>query len=461
MYRLGMYASVVAARPIRLGWWGLLAKAVSYAACGKVDEAREAVAVYLRCPGADAHLEQLASDLAPFRPDQALQLAQDSPRISPALLCGLLLRSGQVEEARQLLDSLSPDTVVAKPELQLLRTNAFGGTPGEQLQRLNAFLGSHGVSALRLIHVAHAPSPVNIAVKEPPAPQEGPLVTVLMTTFRTGPRVLPAIESVLLQSYRQLELVVVDDASGDDTPKLVRDLAQRDSRLRFVALDRNVGTYAAKLIGLSQARGEFVTCHDSDDWSHPVKIARQVAPLLSDERLVGTVSNLVRIQDDGAFYARAVHPLMRLNPSSLLFRRERVLREAGAWDCVRTGADSELLARLRVVFGPRAIRKIRQPLALASHRPDSLMTATSTGYSETGISPERLAYWEAWSHWHIEALAHGRRPYLPAEPLAAARARPFPVPQALRVPIEYVEESVASVAASKDGCAAQRGLGRE
>ena len=144
---------------------------------------------------------------------------------------------------------------------------------------------------------------------------------------------------------------------------------------------------------------------------------------------------------------------MRLNPSSPLFRRERVLHEAGAWDCVRTGADSEFLARLRVVFGPKAIKKIGEPLALGSHRPDSLMTAAVTGYSETGISPQRMAYWEAWSRWHIEELALGRRPYVPAEPLAAVKPRPFPVPQALQVPVEDVEACVVvGVESSESKC---------
>src|SRR5688572_25469083 len=100
-----------------------------------------------------------------------------------------------------------------------------------------------------------------------------------MTTFNTSSRVEAAIASVLGQSWRNLELIVVDDASQDDTHKRVQSLAARDARLRFIRLPRNAGTYVAKHVGLQHALGEFVTCHDSDDWSHPCRIERQLAPL--------------------------------------------------------------------------------------------------------------------------------------------------------------------------------------
>src|SRR5690606_36601102 len=135
--------------------------------------------------------------------------------------------------------------------------------------------------------------------------------------------------------------------SQDCTRELLEDLVARDSRIKLIALPQNIGTYAAKLIGLQHATGEFVTCHDSNDWSHPQKIERQVRPLLDNPWLVCTTSCWIRITDDGQFYSRLGPPFMRLNPSSPLFRRELVLQHAGAWDVVPTGADSEFLARIK------------------------------------------------------------------------------------------------------------------
>lgn len=444
-HRLGAHRTVADAHHPGGGWRTSFAKAVAHAACGERAAAEGAVALFTaqRAP-TPQHLS-LAEALLPFMPETASRLIEGRSDVPAALRVAVSLRCGNLQDAQRLLDGLRPPSFAAQPELHLFRTNAGGGSPAEQLERLNAFLQAHRLPVLQLRDPRRPPSAGNLLPAEPVAAVHGPLVSVLMTTHRTGARAVAAVESVLAQSYRDLELIVVDDASNDGTLEQLQAVASQDPRVRLLPLRRNVGTYAAKLIGLRLARGEFITCHDSDDWSHPQKIARQVAPLTMDDRLVCTVSSWVRIQDDGHFYARPVHPLMRINPSSPLFRRERVLREAGAWDCVRTGADSEFLARLKLVFGAKAVKKVGQPLSLGSHRPDSLMTAPGTGYSQTGMSPQRLAYWEAWNWWHIETLAQRRVPFVPFDLEAAARHRPFDVPESLKVRLEDVEACLRAI----------------
>jgi glycosyltransferase involved in cell wall biosynthesis len=289
------------------------------------------------------------------------------------------------------------------------------------------------------------PSPHNVKVSEALVPMNGPLVTVLMTTFRTGARATVAIESRLNQTYRNLEVIVVDDASQDETPDLVQTLARRDTRVRLLRLQTNSGTFVAKNIGLQSAHGEFVTCHDSDDWSHPLKIEHQVRPLLQDSALVATTSHWVRMQDDGMFYSRSVHPLTRLNYSSPLFRRQMVLQRMGAWDCVRIGADSEFLARLRLVFGKHALKRIAKPLTLGSHRAGSLMTAKETGYSDAGVSPQRLAYWEAWTGWHLDCLRRGKLPCLPQDLVTLSENRLFAAPAEICVSTQQILTALAQI----------------
>jgi hypothetical protein len=437
-YRLGMYQSVADAGYNAKSWRGLFAKAVSLAACGRLGEARDYVKMMAECRDCRRHVPALADALAPFMPESALLLIEgiDAPA---ALRAALLMRIGRTAEARSVLEAaFEQGKQRYHPELLLHRSNAMPDfLPQQRLADLNAFLEAHGLPAVALKDPELPPSPVNVKPAAPFKASSGPLVTILMTTYRTGKRADTAIASVLAQSYRNIELIVVDDASGDDTPAIVRDWAKRDSRVTFIPLECNVGTYAAKNIGLRYAEGAFVTCHDSDDWSHPLKIEHQVRPLLDDPRLVATTSHWVRMQDDGVYYARQLHPLMRLNPSSPLFRRKEVLERAGAWDCVRTGADSEFLARLRLVFGKRAVKRVAQPLSLGSHRPDSLMTAGSTGYSDTGVSPQRLAYWEAWGEWHIRELHAKRTPFVPAELLAERR---FDAPESIVVPSSEIEK---------------------
>ncbi len=121
-----------------------------------------------------------------------------------------------------------------------------------------------------------------------------------------------------------------------------------------------------------------------------------------------------------------------------------MLQHAGAWDWVRTGADSEFHARIKLVFGRRAVRRIAAPLSIGAHRAGSLMTAAETGYDAQGVSSQRLAYWEGWSHWHIDTLRTGRKPALSRDMLAP---RHFEAPASIMVPAEKIAHCLQAVRA--------------
>jgi glycosyltransferase involved in cell wall biosynthesis len=437
-YRLGMYVTVTNMPYSGLKWRGMFAKIVSFAACGKHEHAKKLIGEMDACSDCHLHFVELADSLAPFMPEQAFMLLERT--VAPVTLwAALLMEVGQTLEAKKILsEAILKKEGRNNPELFLYSTNAMEvSTPQKKLMHLNRFLVTHKVPKVRLKDKTLPPVPTNVKCSSTKKHADGPLVSILMTTFQTSHRADVAIESVLGQSYKNIELIVVDDASSDDTPELIESWVKRDSRVKFIKLDSNVGTFVAKNIGLQHAKGMFVTCHDSDDWSHPLKIELQMQPLLKNKRLIATTSYWVRIDDDGLYYARPVHSLMRVNPSSPLFRRKEVLQHAGIWDCVRTGADSEFLVRLRLVFGKKAIKKIKKPLSLGAHRADSLMTANDTGYCDSSISPQRLAYWESWNKWHINELSAKKKPYLSTELLAE---RKFEAPEAILVPKDDIEK---------------------
>jgi len=446
-YRLGMYATV-AALPLRpAASRHVMPAVVSLAACGQHDRARDMLAA-AHWPSIQVQQRvALAGALAPFMPAEALQVLEPVQETAPpTLYAALLLRNGHAQRARQVLAAaLQAGQAVRYPELHLYQTLANPDAPVQQLERLNCFFAAHGLPPVALRNPAAPPGPCNIKVPAALPPVDGPLVTVLMTTFHTGERASVAIESLLNQTYRNLEIIVVDDASQDETPDLVAAWARKDARVRLLRLQSNGGTFLAKNMGLQLARGEFATCHDSDDWAHPLKIEQQVRPLLDDSALVATTSHWVRMQDDGMFYAHSVHPLLRLNTSSPLFRRELVLRRMGAWDCVRAGADSEFHVRLRLVFGKHAIKRITKPLALGAHRTGSLMTAAETGYSDNRLSSQRLTYWEAWSGWHLDCLRRGDLPCFPQDLAALSENRLFAAPAGICVSAEQIRAAQEQV----------------
>ena len=102
-------------------------------------------------------------------------------------------------------------------------------------------------------------------------------ISVVMANWR-GAEFLPAaIASVLGQSHGDLELIVADDASDDDSAAIVRDAATRDPRVVLIAMPRNGGPSAARNAALDRARGDWIAIADSDDLMHPDRLARMLA----------------------------------------------------------------------------------------------------------------------------------------------------------------------------------------
>jgi glycosyltransferase involved in cell wall biosynthesis len=114
-----------------------------------------------------------------------------------------------------------------------------------------------------------------------------PLVTVVIPTYNRAALLPRAIRSVIAQTHRPLELIVVDDGSSDNTREVVAGFAE--PWIRFIAHDRNQGQCAAINTGVANARGEFVAFLDSDDEWQAEMIAKQLAVFASGGESMGAV----------------------------------------------------------------------------------------------------------------------------------------------------------------------------
>lgn len=125
-----------------------------------------------------------------------------------------------------------------------------------------------------------------------------PVVSVI-TANHNGARHLPgAIGSVLAQTLRSLELIVVDDGSTDASPNVVVEAAARDPRVRLIIRPRNAGPGAARNRAIEAARGRFVAVFDSDDLMAPDRLERLVARARTDD--ADMVADNPLAFDDGA-----------------------------------------------------------------------------------------------------------------------------------------------------------------
>lgn len=241
-----------------------------------------------------------------------------------------------------------------------------------------------------------------------------PKVTILVTVFNTGSILLTSIESLLNQTWRNIEVIIINDASEDESLSLIKSIASHDKRVVIIDLPRNVGTFAAKSIGAKFATGELLTCHDSDDWAHPQKIEMQARELMIDKNIIATTSQWVRVDINGNYHVRQIYPYIRQNPASPLFRKEPVMQDTGLWHSVRTGADSEFVERLKVVYGKNRIKSVKKILTLGSYRENSLTTSKIYGAYNSEAALVRLDYWEGWRLWHLHCLERNVDLFMPS-----------------------------------------------
>lgn len=195
------------------------------------------------------------------------------------------------------------------------------------------------------------------------------LVSVIIPTFNRGHCIKKAVESVLAQTYQNLQVVVIDDGSTDSTRDVLAGI--KDSRLQYVHT-KNEGNYFARNTGLAQAKGDFISLLDSDDCYVPQKIAVQLDRFKNNPDLGLCCSNVYvkhqnipdkvfedaahsfhfDIDNEGGFLEKAIESNFIVT-STVMIRKECV-RRVGIFNTqFQNAMDYEYF--LRIVFNFQAL----------------------------------------------------------------------------------------------------------
>ncbi|MFC4025021.1 glycosyltransferase family 2 protein [Oceanobacillus longus] len=251
---------------------------------------------------------------------------------------------------------------------------------------------------------------------------EGPKVSVILPAFKAEEGIRVAIESILSQTWANIELLAVDDCSPDNTAAVIKEYVEKDSRVKLLSTPVNSGPYVARNIALREATGEFVTINDSDDWSHAEKIEIQVNHLMKNEHVIANTSEHARLTESLKLYRRGTPGrYIFSNMSSIMFRRKPILEKVGYWDSVRFAADGEFKRRLIKVFGKNSYVDLKSgPLSLPRQSVTSLTGSSAFGYDGFFMGV-RKEYVESLEYHH--KIAETLRYPFPME------VRPFQVPE--------------------------------
>ena len=122
-------------------------------------------------------------------------------------------------------------------------------------------------------------------------------VSVIIPTYNRAHLIARSIESVLNQTYREFELIVVDDGSTDNTEEVVKSF--NDQRIRYIRYQMNEGAATARNTGIRAARGDYIAFQDSDDEWHPDKLEKQINILLNYKEEMVIYTDMERIYQNG------------------------------------------------------------------------------------------------------------------------------------------------------------------
>jgi glycosyltransferase involved in cell wall biosynthesis len=254
----------------------------------------------------------------------------------------------------------------------------------------------------------------------PPAP----IVSVIVPTFDSARTVEATLASALGQTLADLEVVVVDDGSRDDTPARVEAVARRDPRVRLL-VQPNRGVAAARNAAIAASRGAFVAPLDADDLWHPTKLARQLARFETAGPRTGLVYAWTTIVDEAGaplaaapawraegavlplllchhFIGSASCPLIRREPLEAIGGYDASLLAAGAQGCEDWDLALRLAERCEFAVVPEYLVYYRRSPGSMSLRTDSVARSFEIVAGRLARAhPELPAVLFRWSRSHF------------------------------------------------------------
>lgn len=144
-----------------------------------------------------------------------------------------------------------------------------------------------------------------------------PLVSVIMPCYNMASYVSDSIKSVIAQTYPHWELLIVDDASSDETVNIIKSYAQADSRIKFAIKKQNSGISDTRNQCIQMAQGQFLAFLDADDIWHPEKLEKQLSFMLA-KNIGFTYSTYDWIDEDGKIMNKFINTIGNLDYKTYL-----------------------------------------------------------------------------------------------------------------------------------------------
>lgn len=147
---------------------------------------------------------------------------------------------------------------------------------------------------------------------------EKSLVSIIIPSFNSEKFIAQTIQSVQSQTYKNWEMIIVDDCSSDKTASIIEEFVTIDDRIHLFQLEKNSGTGIARNVALSKTKGQYIAFLDADDLWKPIKLEKQIQ-FLKQHNLSFTFSFYDCIDEEGSSLNRRVESPRNLSYRQLFF----------------------------------------------------------------------------------------------------------------------------------------------
>ena len=143
-----------------------------------------------------------------------------------------------------------------------------------------------------------------------------PLISIIIPIYNAEKTLQKTLNSVLSQTYKFFEVLMIDDASADNSKKIATEYT-KDPRFKLIFLNKNNGVANARNIGIEASNGEYLCFLDADDWWESEKLSLQIHQMLKENLLLSYMS-YSRIEENSSVLLSKVNPPKKLTYKQLL-----------------------------------------------------------------------------------------------------------------------------------------------
>ncbi|TYC67338.1 glycosyltransferase family 2 protein [Stappia sp. BW2] len=311
------------------------------------------------------------------------------------------LDTDQVRKAMYFMGSIDQIDAKKPNETQLLAYNyAVLGDPiakhVEASAYLRSFFSRQKISAPVILDPNRVINIFNIGFDEEKSKRSGDqdLVSIIMPVKDCQDTIEIALNSVINQDYENTEIIVVDDASEDNTLAIVHRVKEKsNANIKVISVSASNGPYVCRNIGIKASEGVYLCINDGDDISHPQRLSQHVGYMKNRPDNLYSYSKTIRLRRDGKIMLQPWFPNLYEHPAGACFFYARKLFEkTGLFEAVRYDADFEFARRMDAIIGPLKDAYLKKVLYIADLHQTSLTTTGEGKLDKLRRNEDRLKY---------------------------------------------------------------------